>query len=258
MKVALLGDTHGNADHIAHALDVFESLGLKTIIQVGDLGVWPGHVAGKMWNKVDESLAARGMSMFVAPGNHEDYDRIARLKVRDDGWLRFRDHILLAPRGHRTLLGGRSIVWLGGAASLDRTWRNHAHKMGYGAGKSWWAGEALTDADVEQTAAGGHAEIMVAHNAPDGVPTIEVSITGNPHEFLQEDIAYAEADRRRFTEAFHAVKPRLLLHGHYHVPVDETVDFGPFATHVFGLACDDEPKSMGVLDLDTLATAFIE
>lgn len=44
-----------------------------------------------------------------------------------------------------------------------------------------------------------------------------------------------------------AVEPTLALHGHYHFAVDETVDYGSFTTHVFGLACDGAPYSIGEL-----------
>ncbi|WP_062384533.1 metallophosphoesterase family protein [Demequina iriomotensis] len=255
MKVALLGDTHGNEEWIRHALEEFATAGLDTIIQVGDLGVWPGPAAGKMWNKIDELLARNGQTMYVAPGNHEDYDRIDRLEARDDGWLRFRHHILLAPRGHRTELGGRTLVWLGGAASVDRGWRRYLESMT--GQKTWWHQEEITAADVEAAAAGGHADIMVAHEAPHGVPSIERQIAGNPGGFAREDLMYAHYVRRAFTDAFEAVRPGLLLHGHYHLPVDELVEFDGFRTRVFGLSLDGDPLSLGVLDLDTLEPGFL-
>lgn len=90
MKVALLGDTHGNEKWVLHALDLFASAGLSTIIQVGDLGVWPGRFAGKMWSRIDAAVSERGQTMLVAPGNHEDYDVIDALEPNGDGWLRFR------------------------------------------------------------------------------------------------------------------------------------------------------------------------
>ncbi|WP_062312765.1 metallophosphoesterase family protein [Demequina rhizosphaerae] len=255
MKVGLLGDTHGNEAWIRHALDEFAKAGLDTIIQVGDLGVWSGPFAGKMWNRIDELLASHSQTMFVAPGNHEDYDRIDRLKSRDDGWLRFRHRILLAPRGHRTELGGRTFVWLGGAGSVDRSWRRYLEsRTGQ---KTWWHQEEITFADVDATAAGGHAEVMVAHDAPHGVPSIERQLAGNPHDFYRDDLHYAYQVRSRFTEAFEAVNPRLLLHGHYHFAVDELVEFDGFRSHVFGLSLDGDPLSLGVLDLDTLEPGFL-
>ncbi|WP_062318114.1 metallophosphoesterase family protein [Demequina maris] len=255
MKVALLGDTHGRENWIVYALDRFAAEGLTTVIQVGDLGVWPGPTAARMWNRIDELLTHHGQTMMVAPGNHEDYDEIARLEARDDGWLRFRDHILLAPRGHRTEIAGRSLCWLGGAASVDRGWRL-AHQQLTGQ-RTWWAGEAISDEDVQATIAGGPADIMVSHEAPQGVPSIEAAIQGNPHGFLPEDLAYAQEVRGRFTEAFTAVQPKLLLHGHYHRFVDEVATFEGFNTHVFGLSQDEDPRSLAMLELTSLKPAAL-
>ena len=98
---------------------------------------------------------------------------------------------------------------------------------------------------------------MVAHQAPHGIPTIDHALAGNPHGWTPGDLTYADEDRTRFTAAFEAVQPKLLLHGHYHFPVDEPVDRGWGTSHIFGLAADGEPCAMGELDTGTLAARFI-
>ncbi|MDN4478644.1 metallophosphoesterase [Demequina sp. SYSU T00039] len=254
MKVALLGDTHGNEAWIHYALEVFADAGLDTIIQVGDLGVWPGTEASRKWNRIQTTLEEHGQTMYVAPGNHEDYDQVSRLKRRDDGWLLFRDRILLAPRGHRTEMGGRTLVWTGGAASVDRAYRHYRQTIT--GMRTWWPQEEISDADVQATTSGGHADIMVTHDAPNGVPSIAARIAGNPG-FTLSDLLYADEVRARLTEAFKAVQPALLLHGHYHFSVDEQVAFDGFSTRVFGLAGDEDPMSLGVLDLESLTPTFL-
>ncbi len=267
MKVALLGDMHGSESWINRAIDQFASLGLTTIIQVGDLSVWPGKQVADMWDRVNAKLTRFTMTMLVAPGNHEDYGQLQALTPRDDGWLPFRDRILLAPRGHRTTLGGRSFVWLGGAASLDRIPRqradaaHNADRAHWGSSKrvtTWWEQEAITHADVDTTVAGGTANIMVCHDAPGGVQAIRMTIRGNPEGFDRRDLAYAREVRTRLDRAVRQVKPALLLHGHYHFAVNENVNFGDFTTHVFGLANDGQPCSTGVLDLDSLEPTFVD
>ncbi|WP_062315987.1 MULTISPECIES: metallophosphoesterase family protein [Demequina] len=248
MRVALLGDTHGNELWLYEATNVFAGAGLTTIIQVGDLGVMIGAAGRDMWDRVDERLARNGQTMLVAPGNHENYDVIDELEANADGWLVLRERILLAPRGHRTVMGGRSFVWLGGAASVDRRWRRKAAPV---RGKTWWEQEVLTDADVAAVVADGHADIMVAHDAPHGVPTIEENMRRTRAAFAPEDLMYAHYSRSAFTTAFEAVKPDVLLHGHFHFPVDEPVDFDGFETRVFGLSKDGDPYSLGVLDLSS-------
>lgn len=266
MQVGLLGDMHGHEQSIRRAMDEFAEQGLDTIIQVGDLGVWPGTAASALWDRVNKQLRLAGMTVLCAPGNHEDYDQIEALEPRGDGWLPFREHILLAPRGHRTEMGGRTFVWLGGAASVDRKQRMIAdaafnrQREHYGSSqrrKTWWEQEAITDADVARTAAGGHADVMVGHEAPSRVQGIASRLRGNPGGFSQHDIEYANQVRAKYMEAFVSVEPKVALHGHYHFAVNETVDYGAFTTHVFGLASDGQPYSTGVLDLETLVPSFM-
>ena len=129
------------------------------------------------------------------------------------------------------------------AGSVDRSGRRWLEAMG--SAKTWWHQKEITGADIARTIAGGHAEFIVAHDAPQGVPTIEAKLRGNLGGFPQNDLQYAYWVRTNFTAAFEAVEPLLLLHGHYHFPVDEPVDFDGFTTHVFGLSCDGDPDSLG-------------
>ncbi len=148
-------------------------------------------------------------------------------------------------------MGDRTFVWLGGAASVDRKSRLIAdsafkrqweHDGSSKRRKTWWEQEAITDADAERTVAGGHADVIVGHEAPSRVQTITSRLRNNPGGFSEHDIEYAERVREKHMEAFIMVEPRLALHGQYHFPVSETVDYGSFTTHVFGLANDGERR----------------
>lgn len=267
MRVGLLGDVHGNADWLMHAVEVFHGLGLDTIIQVGDLGVWPGEAAARTFNNAHKALVRNGQQMLVAPGNHEDYDRIDKLKPRADGWLRFRPTILLAPRGHRTVMSGVSFLWLGGAGSVDRhvrveeDQRERRNQLAAGQkpiAKSWWPQESITDEDVKASTSGGHVDVMVCHDAPHGVKPIDRLAQDIRTDFLSIDITYAEESRARLTTVVDSVTPNLLLHGHYHFPVDE-IRHNPdgSTTRVFGLSRDNDPASLGTLDLPSLKVSLL-
>lgn len=214
MRIGLLGDTHGSHPWIKHAAREFHARDITTVVQVGDLGVSHNARELRHWDRTNHYLRKHDITMLVAPGNHEDYDHIDSLGVGDDGWLHFRSNILLAPRGLRTTIDGRSFVWLGGAGSVDRTlrleWENNADAPRY-----WWPQEAITDADVAHTAAGGHADVIVAHEAPTRVQAI-ASRTRGTGGFSRDDIEYTNQVRAKYMEAFMAVEPALALHGHYH------------------------------------------
>ncbi|NYI40144.1 metallophosphoesterase family protein [Demequina lutea] len=264
MMPLLVGDTHGSSRWIARAIDTAGWSGNSAIIHVGDLGIWPGGRSTQTWETAEERLAESNVTMYVAPGNHEDYDQIEALTPRDDGWLPFREHILLAPRGHRTEWWGRSILWLGGAGSVDRTWRVRSDAIdnrkyeACGSSKrvkSWWPQEALTDEDVERAIAGGHADVMICHDAPIGVQAIDDRLAGNPHACKAVDIAYAEESRRRLTQVVAAVQPEILIHGHFHFRVEDTfkVPFVEHETRVYGLGADGSEDALGILDLEEMS-----
>lgn len=248
-EIGLLGDTHGNLRWVKFALWSFHERGITTIAQVGDFGI---YAQGDLFLKgVRLELEKYGQTLYVVPGNHEDYDYIATIPVREDGWQHLRSNILLAPRGHRWEWGGLSFVALGGAPSVDRWARVSNPRKGQ---KAWWAEEAITPEDVAKVVEGGYADVMLCHDAPLRVAGIEKHIKHNPFGFKPQDLEYADEGRLLMDEAFKAVTPMVFVHGHYHTPIDEYVD----NSHIIGLSCDQQNFSTGVLDTETLAAEALD
>lgn len=257
-NIGLLGDTHGNPVWMRHAIQTFAKNDIKTVIQVGDFGIYQNRGGMHFAQKTNEWMQEHGMDMIVVPGNHEDWDYINDLYVHEDGWMRLGKNIRVAPRGHRWEMEGKTFVGLGGAPSVDRKYRQDVMAM-YPKEKLWWEQEAITQADVDQQLEDGYADVMVCHDAPWGVPGIEAKIGANPYGFDLDDLAYALDGRMRMYDALQAVRPKLFLHGHYHFLVDEIYDVKEpldgktaFQTHILGLDCDGKNYSLGQLDLDTL------
>lgn len=248
MKIGLLGDTHGNYGWMMYALDKFNREGITTILQLGDFGIWPGERAEGVMHRVGLLLRNYKQTLYVVPGNHDDYSQIAQVPVADDGWQHFRERILLAPRGHRWEWDGLKFVALGGAPSVDRTIRLEKNWP-------WWPEEAIIQEDVDKVVAGGYADVMVCHDAPSGVQRIEKEIGHNPHGFRQEDLVYADEGRAMLTQAFRGVAPSLLLHGHYHFLVTEHMNVQRGETwhqcKILGLSKDQANFSLGALDTET-------
>lgn len=250
MKIGILGDTHEQTRWCKFAFNKFHREGITTILQLGDFGIYRnGQGDSPFLDVSNKHLKEYGQTLYVTPGNHEDYDYINEIPVSEDGWQHLRSNILLAPRGHRWEWEGRSFVSLGGAPSVDRHFRlNSGFKD-----KAWWGEEFLTREDVDKTVAGGHADVMVAHDAP-FAPSIDARIAGNPHGFHPDDIDYAYEGRLLMDEAFRGVQPNVFLHGHYHFVVNEMVN----GTHVCGFGCNGQDFSLGHLDTDTLGVAHWE
>lgn len=245
MRVGLLGDVHANVEWMNFSLWAFWSEGITTIVQLGDFGVGFHKASSKELDKINSWLKKYGQTIYVVPGNHEDYDLINSMAVEKDGWQNLRSQIKLAPRGHRWEWDGTTFVALGGAPSVDRSARIKSKR------KSWWAEEAITGHDVDKVKAGGYADVMVAHDAPNGVSTIAREIGHNPFGFKPWDLEYAREGRALMTEAFLAVNPKFFFHGHYHFLVDEEVPTTDGTCRVFGLSCDNRVDSLGVFDTTT-------
>jgi len=95
-------------------------------------------------------------------GNHEDSARLDAHPIDEDGRRRLSDHVWHLPRGFRWQWGDSTWVAVGGAVSVDKQYRIE--------GKTWFAAEELTSEEADLIIAAGPADIVVAHDAPLGVP----------------------------------------------------------------------------------------
>ena len=105
--------------------------------------------------------------------------------------------------------------------------------------------------------AGGYADIMVTHDAPGppwASPSVAQILATNPLGWPQGALDYARVGRERVTEAFLAVRPRLLVHGHYHCYGQSTFRLPgtTYDTTVWSLDMQGRAGNVCLLDLATL------
>jgi hypothetical protein len=218
-RVALVGDLHGDLQHLLLAAATAWARGASELIALGDWGfIWPGEPWNRALDKISKRLASRGMTMYVVDGNHEWHPALNSFAVDDDGLRRLRQNVLHMPRGQRmTLSSGRTLAVMGGANSIDRDLRVE--------GTSWWPEEAITEEDL--TALGDrHADILLGHDAPLDLPDLDRELTVEKYDWPWSVIQYAEEGRRMFDRGFRAVRPRLSVSGHYHRFLDVEKSFG--------------------------------
>ncbi|MDN5856267.1 MAG: metallophosphoesterase [Actinomycetia bacterium] len=257
--LGLAGDWHGNYAWAAARVMSMGERGVRTVLHVGDFGIWPGRFGKKFLLDMEAVCARYGVHLWVTPGNHEDWGRLCKLWENDtriDAQGRLlpvdlSDHIRVLPRGHRWEIDGRSFVSLGGAPSVD--YLAPFRKQG----ETWWAEETVTATDVERTVSGGYADVMIAHDAPDApyqVAEVAGIVAGNPVGWADEALAYAAVGRRRMHEAFLGVAPRLFVHGHYHVAGQASFRLPgcAYETRIWSLAMDGTAGNVRLLDLETL------
>lgn len=251
--IGTAGDWHGDARWALHALDIFAQHRIRTILHVGDFGIWPGEGGAKFIRKVDRKLADLGQILIVTPGNHEWYDRLDEIAASGDGMKRLTPRIIFLPRGYRWVWRGWKFMSLGGAPSIDFDRRKR--------GVSWWPQEAITMGDVyrirEDVEAKGTVDVMITHDAPKNVVAIEEAIKGNPYGFSEKGIKYAEEGRELLHAAWEVAQPELLFHGHYHIPVDEVIKGDGFQTRIVGLDREFQHGNLASLSLDDLTVTLL-
>lgn len=252
-QIVIAGDWHINTEWAGYALDTIAATGIKDIYHVGDFGFWPDEGGQDFLRVIDAKLALTGSTLLVTPGNHDDYAFINSLSADAEGLLVASDNVRVLPRGHRWTVDGVSFVSLGGAPSIDFETRTE--------GVNWWREEAITYGDVMRTAGGGYADVMIAHEAPNGVNSLSWTSKADTKKHSPEALNYTAESRYMMTHAVDGVRPKVFFHGHYHNAYMETANLGlpqdSYDMLSVGLAKDDERNNLAVLDLSDLSVKFI-
>lgn len=241
-RVAVCGDWHGNkawARMISRALPRLAP-DVKTMLHLGDWWMPPGAV--------DEIFADTSIDRFyVVVGNHEDFGQITPLLDKHPGEaVRVSELTWILPRPARLTIGGRSVLALGGASSVDRESRQE--------GLTWWPDEAVSDEHVAAAIAGGPADLMLTHESPANTPVRAVReiLRTNPHWFTKSALEASAASRARVSEVWDAVRPELLAHGHMHVAGGGKTEDG---RRVASLGREGHEWNLGILDMQNLRMA---
>ena len=250
-RIGIAGDWHGSKEWALARVEDFHDAQILTILHLGDFGIWHDEEGQDYLFSLNALLESFGMKIRVTLGNHENYVMVSALVTitegDDAGWQFSPElpNILYATRGLRWEWEGVSFVSLGGANSIDR--------FGRVEGMNWWAEEQIGYGDIMRTTMGGHAEIMVTHDCPEGVPLFGSHRTSDD-EWSIEAMAYGSHSRDDLRVAVDVVKPELLFHGHYHHYLDlntELVDAEgeSYMLHTIGLDKDGEANNIGILEL---------
>ncbi len=236
-RVLVAGDWHSNAEWAVGVIEQLPKLlpdePEPLILHAGDFGIWPGHAGERYLRDVHAALADVGARLWFVDGNHEDHGRLYRIGKAVRGKHRVGFHygrddedtrLFWLTRGHRWTWHDRTWLALGGATSVDRTIRT--------TGKNWWAGEAITERDARAAIDPGRADVMLTHDCPDNVP---MPLPAAPDWW---EMGPAHEHRELLGRVVDEVRPSWLIHGHYHLTHQQTVqrDYGPL--QVTGLDMD--------------------
>lgn len=216
-KFLVAGDWHSSGAQAGAAVRQAEDLGIKTIVHVGDFGIWPGY-GKKFVERLNDELTKRDMRLLFVDGNHEDFDTLLAIPVESDGHRVVTDRITHLPRAFRWTWGGLVMGALGGAHSVDQQWRT-PHT-------DWWEQEWVSDAELDAFRAGGELDVVFMHDSPAGAPNEitddEKSQRDAYHRFGPFAMYRAAEHRERLGAAVDVTDPSMIFHGHYHRRMEST------------------------------------
>lgn len=231
-KVMVAGDWHGNPYWAEQTIKYAKRNGADAIVHVGDYGFWtPSDRTYAYLLGSNQLLEELEMFLFWARGNHEWQPGLEEANApgatKPVVFGEF-DRILFLPDGFRWNWWGMTWMALGGAHSVDRTWRTE--------GRDWWPNEVLNAEQVEYASRPGGVDVIVAHDAPRGhvIPGI-----GSGSQFPPEDLLAAETHRGLIRDVVDATRPSLFFHGHYHVNYRAKLEREGGTTEIFGLDRDN-------------------
>lgn len=243
-RILAVGDMHGDLGAWEDAvLPAIERYDPDALMQVGDFGLgWDADYL----DKLDDLLATSERECYWIDGNHENHEMIDDIVGGEwDVAHKTSQWTTYFPRGYRWTWGGVQCIGVGGAYSVDKPARTPF--------VDWWPGEELTDDDVEAALTAGQCDVMFAHDTFSGF-----TVPGIPEPQYDAFFALCAPNRDRLYQIVQSVRPKLYVHGHYHVPYTRRVG----EINVLGLGCGggfigNEPGSLAMIDFPSLEWAVI-
>jgi hypothetical protein len=232
--IACFGDWHGATGWGITAIRSAAREGVRHAIHVGDFGLdWLGGMHGRMEAKLNRYLVDFGMTLTISPGNHDNWEYLARLEPGEDGTCQVRSNINVLPKGGRTQIEGLTVGALGGAFSVDLEHRRE--------GRDWWANEEPTEVEARALIDGGPVDILITHDAPAGVPL------GSSLDLRQNLRERADRTRTLLAGVVQELAPPLVVCGHWHTrKTSELVNPGG-VTRVDVLHMENSREGNGIL-----------
>lgn len=211
--IIICGDIHGYWRYLNTLINKKKP---KLILQAGDFGFFP-HMERK--SKVRNGVRypgfdpwgvkARDTKVIFTKGNHEDHDN---LDLWDELELPELYHnVFYAKNGTTyTLPDGRVVLFMGGAASIDKASRTM--------GIDWWPQEMISISELYKLENSGlkHVDIIISHTCPQEFnPLLNPKRPYNGWEYK-----FYDSSQEVLSELLYMYKPSLWYFGHFHVSVD--------------------------------------
>ncbi len=230
-SVLVCGDTHGDAEWLSRiVLPSARERGVDAVLVVGDFGFY--REAATFLRRANLSRRAFGVDVLFLDGNHEEFpylnQEIALCRAAGDddrSPVQLGESLYYLPRGSRIEIGGAQAAILGGATSINR--------YDLDEGETWFADEAITEEDLDALGT-DRADILLSHDAPSGW-AIKAREDSELPETWRRQLPASREHRVTLRRGYEQVRPRLLIHGHFHVGYEHTSQEEWGAVTVVGL-----------------------
>jgi len=252
MRFLVIGDTHGDFAWMqSKVIKRAKRDQAEAVVQVGDFGfIWScddDEVTRRLDN-LNRHFAEAGLPLYWLDGNHENFETMERFGAKPDApeMVQLRSHITYLPRGVVWEWGGVRFMALGGAHSVDVS-----HRVPF---ISWWPEERITHADIHRAldSAPDGVDVMLTHDSPHYEELNKFLTSFNLPLKMEEQ---SRANRRALDGVVDALKPKLLVHGHYHHRLSGQRD----GTTIVGLNHSKHgAEAQMILDTETLDEQIAE
>lgn len=155
MKTLIIGDLHANFGLLNLLLKKEEP---ELVLSTGDFGYWPDFlgewhtdpITGKQ--KIFQMYLENKCPIYFCDGNHEDHTALLNLKSNE-----IMPNIFYMKRGSTLTINNINILFIGGAFSIDRTYRIPQ--------KTWFIEETIQQKDILNLP-DMKIDMIISHTAP--------------------------------------------------------------------------------------------
>lgn len=158
--IMLLGDIHGDINVLKNAIKIAMAKKATALIQVGDFGLMQKHgIETGFYNAIKDST----IPVYFIEGNHDDCSRwVEHTEVTQ---IYLDANLFYIPRGTVMEIDGRTIAFMGGAASIDKNYRLRQNMH-------WDSKEEVTQENINlllKNAEGKKVDMFITHCPPQTV-----------------------------------------------------------------------------------------
>jgi len=186
MKIIVTGDLHCQWFWLQ---ELIKQQKPDVVLCCGDFGYWPEVVPHKLRPK---NIKTFGAKVYFCDGNHEHHWQLKELINNE-----IAENVFYMKRGTILELDGKTIMFMGGAHSIDKCVRT--------LGKDWFPEELITQQDVMNLNPNLKVDIMITHTCP--------------NEFgVQGTLGFTEKDSSQDALSYllEAYKPAEWYFAHFH------------------------------------------